>query len=157
MKAYNVNILLLEERYHDALSILQTLDTKKLGAKGTPVVENQIACCKAQLGNPTEAIKIAEGALPRMEIMGPDYSASGNLVLGTAKMLAGQPLEAVPYLQKAYTTSANAPVRKTIAAFYLGEAFSALGKSGESREAYQNANKTLPNSKFGLRALERLN
>lgn len=43
-----------------------------------------------------------------------------------------------------------------MAAFYLGEAFSALGKSADAREAYQHAHDDLPTGPFGMRALERL-
>jgi len=54
-------------------------------------------------------------------------------------------------------SSANAgPSRKTTAAFYLGESHSALGSTSDARSAYQQAQKTLPNGSFGIRALERL-
>jgi len=156
MKAYSVNILLLEERYQEALNELQALDTKKLGRKGAPVIENQVAFCKAQLGEPAKAIEISQAILPRLESMGPDYGSSAYLVLGTANFLLGRLSDAVPHLEKAYTTSTDVPTRKAIAAFYLGEAFSALGKPADAREAYQHAQDALPNGRFGLRALERL-
>jgi tetratricopeptide (TPR) repeat protein len=155
IKAYSVNILLLEEQYQDALDVLQTLNTGKLGKKGRPVVENQIACCKAHLGEPARAVEISRAALPRLESMGPDCSASGHLVLGTANFLSGRCSEAVPDLQQACAASAEVPSRRAIAAFYLGEAFSALGRSTEAQKAYRNAHEALPTGRFGLRALER--
>ena len=156
MKAYGINILLLEERYEEALKELEGLDSKKLGKTGSPVIQNQIACCKALLGDPAKAIELSQSVLPRLESIGPDYSASGHLVLGIANFLIGRPSEAVSHLQTAYTTSRDVPTRKAMAAFYLGEALSAAGKPTEAREAYQNANEALPNGRFGMRALERL-
>lgn len=156
MKAYGVNILLLEERYQEALKELEALDTKKLGKTGAPVIENQIACCRALLGEPAKAIEISKAVLPRLESMGPEYGASGHLVLGIANFTSGRSSEAIPCLQKAYTASTDVPARKAMAAFYLGEAFSALGKSSDAREAYQHAQGDLPTSPFAMRALERL-
>ncbi len=156
IKAYGINILLLEERYQEALNELQALDAKKLGKKGVPVIENQIAWCKAHLGEPAKARDISESVLSQLETMGPDYFSSAHLVLGTANFLLGRPSEAVPHLEQAYTISTDAPTRRATAAFYLGEALSALGKLGDAREAYQHAHGALPNGRFGTRALERL-
>ena len=127
-----------------------------LGKTGAPVIENQIACCRALLGEPAKAIEISKAVLPRLESMGPEYGASGHLVLGIANFTSGRSSEAIPYLQKAYTASTDVPARKAMAAFYLGEAFSALGKSSDAREAYQHAQGDLPTSPFAMRALERL-
>lgn len=156
MKAYGINILLLEERYQEALKELEALDPKKLGKTGDPVIQNQIACCKALLGDPGKAIELSRSVLPRLESIGPDYAASGHLVLGVADFLLERPSEAVTHLQKAYTDSKDVPTRKAMAAFYLGEALSAAGKASEAREAYQNAHDALPKGRFGIRALERL-
>jgi tetratricopeptide (TPR) repeat protein len=156
IKAYRINILLLEERYQEALNELQALDAKKIGKKGAPVVENQVAWCKIHLGEPAKAIEITQSLLPQLESMGPDYGSSAHLVLGAANLLLNKPSEAVPHLEKAYTSSMDAPTRKATAAFYLGEAFSALGKSEDAREAYQHAYEALPNGRFGMRASERL-
>jgi tetratricopeptide (TPR) repeat protein len=156
IKAYGINILLLEERYQEALHELQALDPKKLGKKGTPVIENQIAWCKTHLGEPAKAIEISQSVLPQLESMGPDYGSSAHLVLGAANLLLGRPSEAVPHFEKTYTTSPDTPTRKAIAAFYLGEALSALGMITDARKAYQQAHDALPNGKFGMRADERL-
>ena len=156
IKAYGINILLLEERYQEALNELEALDPKKLGKKGAPVIQNQIAWCKTQLGEPARGIEISQAALPQLESMGPAYFSSAHLVLGAANFLLSRPSEAVPHLEKAFTTSTDAPTRKATAAFYLGEAFSALGKREDAREAYQHAQEALPNGKSGMRAAERL-
>src|SRR5216684_5501660 len=42
IKAYRINILMLEEHYQEALNELQALDAKKLEGKGTPIIENQV-------------------------------------------------------------------------------------------------------------------
>jgi tetratricopeptide (TPR) repeat protein len=156
IKSYGINILLLQERYKEALNELQTLDAKKLGKRGAPVIENQIAWCYAHLGEPGKAMNISQSALSKLETMGPDYFSSAHMVLGVAKFLVSKPSEAVPHLEKAYITSADASSRRATAAFYLGEAFSALGKPVEARKAYQNAYEALPNGRFGQRAFERL-
>jgi tetratricopeptide (TPR) repeat protein len=156
IRAYGINILLLEERFQEALHELQKLDAKKLGKKGAPVIENQIAWCYAHLGEPAKAMGISQSVLTQLETMGPDYFSSAHLVLGGANLLLGRPSEAVLHLEKAYTTAADAPTRKATAAFYLGEAFSALGKPVDARKAYKDAHEALPNGRFGLRAFERL-
>ncbi len=156
IKSYGINILLLEERYKDALNELQILDAKKLGKKGAPVIENQIAWCYAHLGEPAKAMDISQSVLSQLEPIGPDYFSSAQLVLGVANFLLSRPSEAVLHLEKAYTTSADASSRKATAAFYVGEAFSALGKPVDARKAYQNAYEALPNGRFGQRSFERL-
>ena len=121
IKAYGINILLLEERYQEALDELQALDAKKLGKKGVPVIENHVALCRAHLGEPAKAIEISHSVLPQLEAMGPDYGSSAQLVLGVANFLLNRSSEAVPHLEKASAMSTNAPTRKARAAFYLGK------------------------------------
>lgn len=156
IKAFRINILLLEEHYQDALKELQLLDRGKLPKNSTPVVDNQIAWCQMQLGEPEKGMQLAQSVLPQLETMGPDYGSSGHLVLGTANFLLKKPSAALPHLEKTYVSSAHIPAMNATAAFYLGEVFSALGKPEDAREAYRNAQQTLPNSKFGMRASERL-
>ena len=154
IKAYGISVLILEERYREALEQLQALDIKRIGKKGAPVITSQIAWCMAQLGEPAKAIELSQSVFPQMQSIGPDYSSSANLVLGVCEFLLGRPLEAVPHLEKA---CANAgPSRKATAAFYLGESHSALGNTSDARSAYQQAQKALPNGRFGIRALEPL-
>lgn len=43
IKSHGINILLAEGRYQEALDALQLLERKKLGRRGVPVIENQIA------------------------------------------------------------------------------------------------------------------
>jgi tetratricopeptide (TPR) repeat protein len=157
IKAFHINILLLEEQYQDALEELQALDRGKLPKNATPVVENQIAWCQMNLGKPDKGMQIAQSVLPQLECMGPDYGSSGHLVLGTGNFLLGKPYEAMPHLEETYLNSAHLPAMRVTAAFYLGECFSALGKLEEARKAYRDAELALPNSKFAARASERLN
>jgi tetratricopeptide (TPR) repeat protein len=154
VRSYGINLLILEGRYRDAIEQLQALDIKRIGQKGIPVRTNQIAWCLAQLGEPAKALELVQPALEQLEGMGPDYASSGHFVLGTAYCLQGKPDEAVPHLEKAKAT--NSPSRKSGALFYLGEAYAALGNAAEARLAYQHAHETLPNGKFGIRALDRI-
>jgi tetratricopeptide (TPR) repeat protein len=156
IKAYHINILLLEEQYQDALNELRALNLSKLVKNAAPVVQNQIAWCQMHLGDPEKALQIAQSVLPQLEKMGTDYGLSGHDVVGTAKLFLGKPSEAVPHLEKVCVGSAHLPAMKASAAFYLGEAFSALGEPDEAREAYQHAHDVLPNSRYGMRASERL-
>jgi tetratricopeptide (TPR) repeat protein len=156
IKAYRINILMLEEHYQDALKELQALDRGKLAKNAAPVVENQIAWCRMHLGEPDKGMQIAQSVLSQLESMGPDYGSSGHLVLGTANFLLSKPSEALPHLEKTYLSSAHLPVMKATAAFYLGESFSALGKIEDARKWYRHALDALPNCKFGMRASERL-
>lgn len=155
IRAYGINILLLEEQYQDALAQLQTLDRSRLPKNAGPVVDNQIAWCLMQLGEPQKGIQIAQSVLPRLETMGPNYGASGHEVVGVGNLLVGNASEAVPHLEQAYASS-DLPALKACAAFYLGEAFSALNNTDGARAAYRRAYESLPSSKFGARAAERL-
>jgi tetratricopeptide (TPR) repeat protein len=155
IKAYGINILLLEEQYQDALAQLEALDRRKLPKNAGPVIDNQIAWCLIQLGEPQKGIQIAQSVLPQLETMGSNYGASGHEVLGVGNLLVGNAFDAVPDLEKSHATS-ELPALKACSAFYLGEAFSALKKTDDARAAYRRAYDALPNSKFGVRASERL-
>jgi tetratricopeptide (TPR) repeat protein len=154
VKAYHVNILLLEENYREALNELQALNLDKLARNAAPMVQNQIAWCHMQLGDPEKGLQLAQSALTGLEKMGPDYLLSGYAVVGIGYFLLGRLLEAVPHLERA--CSARLPSTRVSAALYLGESLSALGRREEAKEAYQRARGALPNSKDGMRAAERL-
>jgi tetratricopeptide (TPR) repeat protein len=156
MKANGINILMLEERYQEALTGLQALNIRRLGKKFSPVITNQMAWCTAQLGEPAGAIALTQPVLQQLESMGAEYSSSAHLVLGTANFLLGNAAAAVPHLEQAYTSATASPSRKATAAFYLGESYSMLGKMAEAHLAYQHAVETLPNGRYGKRAWERM-
>jgi tetratricopeptide (TPR) repeat protein len=156
VKAYHVNILLLEEKYQEALNELRALNLDKLAKKSAPMVQSQIAYCHMQLGDPEKGLQIAQSALTGMENMGPDYALSGHAVVGIGHFLLGRSSEAVPHLERAYAGSAHLPGIRASSAFYLGESLSALGRREEAKEAYQRAQGALPNSRDGMRATERL-
>jgi tetratricopeptide (TPR) repeat protein len=154
IKTYGINILILEGRYRDAVDQLQALDMKRIGEKGAPVVTNQIAWCLAQLGEPAKALELAQSVLTQLESMGPQCTASGHLVIGTSCFLLGKHGEAVSHLEQANNTTFAST--KSVASFYLGESYAALGDSQKARLAYQQAHEALPRGKFGMRALEHL-
>jgi tetratricopeptide (TPR) repeat protein len=155
-EAYAVNILILEGRYQEALIALQAIEVKRLKNSSAPVLTSQIAWCTAQIGEPAKAIELCQSVLPQMESLGPEYSSSIHLVLGAANHLLGNNSEAVPHLEVAIAGANGFPSRKSTAEFYLGESFSALGKTTEARKAYQDAYDALPNGQYGKRASERL-
>lgn len=64
IKAYRINILMLEGQYQDALTQLQSLDRTKLHRKSHPLIDNQIAWCLVQLGEVEKGLRIAGSALP---------------------------------------------------------------------------------------------
>jgi len=154
IKTYGINILILEGRYRDAVDQLQALDMKRIGEKGAPVVTNQIAWCLAQLGEPAKALELAQSVLTQLESMDPQCTASRHLVIGTSCFLLGKHGEAVSHLEQANNTTFAST--KSVASFYLGESYAALGDSQKARLAYQQAHETLPRGKFGMRALEHL-
>ena len=152
IKAYGINLLLLEGRYRDALDQLQALDMKRIGKKGAPVITNQIAWCLAQLGEPAKALELAQSVLAQLESMGPQFTASGHLVIGTSFLFLGKPEEAVSHLEQVNNTTFAST--KSAASFYLGECYSTLGDSQKARLSYQQAHAASPKGKFGIRALE---
>jgi hypothetical protein len=133
-----------------------TRDVKKIGEKGSAAIKSQIAWCTAQLGDPARAADLIHSVLPQMQIMGPEYSGSAQLVLGVSNFLMDKAAEAVPHLEDAYTSASAHTSRKATAAFYLGESYAALGNASGARQAYQNSAETLPNGRFGIRASKRL-
>jgi tetratricopeptide (TPR) repeat protein len=118
------------------------------------VVTNQISWCLAQLGEPAKARELAQSVLAQLESMGPQFAASGHLVIGTSYLFLGKHGEAVGHLELANNTT-FAPT-KSVASFYLGACYSALGDSQRAQLAYQRAHEALPKGKFGMRALEHL-
>ncbi len=156
IKTYGINVLVLEERYQEALDGLRALELQKIGEKGIPVVKSQIAWCIAQLGDPAKAADLIRAVLPQMEAMGPEYRASAQLTFGVSIFLMGKAAEAVPQLEEVYGSATDHTSRKATAAFYLGESYSALGNPSGARQAYQNAVEALPNGRFGIRASKRL-
>src|SRR5258708_12857580 len=87
IKAYGINILLLEERYQEALNELEALEPKKLGKKGAPVIQNQIAWCKTQLGEPARGIEISQAALPHLQSISPAYFSIPPFAFSAANLL----------------------------------------------------------------------
>lgn len=152
IKTYGINILILEGRYRDALDQLQALDIKRIGKKGAPAVTNQIAWCLAQLGEPAKALELAQSVLAQLESMGPQFTVSGHLVIGTSYLFLGKHGEAVSHLEQANNTTFAST--KSVASFYLGECYTALSDSQKARLAYQRAHEASPKGKFGKRALE---
>jgi tetratricopeptide (TPR) repeat protein len=157
VKTYAANILILEGHYQEALIALQAIEVKRLKKSFAPVLTSQIAWCTAQIGEPAKAIELCQPVLPQMETLGPEYSSSVHLVLGAANHLLGNNSEAALHLEMAIAGANGFPSRKSTAEFYLGESFSALGKTAEARKAYQDAYDALPNGRYGKRASERLN
>jgi tetratricopeptide (TPR) repeat protein len=156
VKAYAVNILIMEDRYQEALTALQTIEVTRVRKSFAPVVASQIAWCTAQIGEPAKAIELCQSLLPEMESLGPEYSSSAHLILGTANHLLGNNSEAMLHLERAISNANECPSRKSTAEFYLGESYSALGKIAEARRAYQDSHDALPSGRYGNRASERL-
>ncbi len=152
IKTYGINLVLLEGRYRDALDQLQALDIKRIRKKGAPAVTNQIAWCLAQLGEPAKALELAQSVLAQLESMGPQFTVSGHLVIGTSYLFLGKHGEAVSHLEQANNTTFAST--KSVASFYLGECYTALSDSQKARLAYQQAHEASPKGKFGKRALE---
>ena len=99
-----------------------------------------------------KALELAQSVLGQLESMGPQFSASGHLAIGTSYLLLGKPAEAVSHLEQANNTTFASTT--SAASFYMGECYSALGDSQKARLAYQQAHKTSPRGKFGIKALE---
>src|SRR5258708_12450878 len=145
LKAYHVNILLLEENYQEAINERRGLNVDKLAKNSAPMVQNQIAWCHMQLGDPEKGLQIVQSVLTGLENMGPDYGLSGHAVVGIGHFLLARPSEAVPHLERAYAGCAHLPGIRASAAFYLGESLSALRSPQEPKKAYHPTQRPLPN------------
>ena len=154
VKSYGINLLILEGNYSEAIEKLQALDLKRIGEKWTPVITTQIAWCLTQLGKPAKALELVQPVEQQLISMRPDSGCFAYLVLGVAHFLLGNSDEAVRHLEKA--NSATSPSRKSTVLFYLGESYAACGNAGEARLAYHHAHQALPNGRFGIKAMERI-
>jgi tetratricopeptide (TPR) repeat protein len=154
---WEASLLLIEERYEEALPKVEALIPASKGGKPDLYRMNSLAWCLAHTGKPDRAIELARSILQAAE-----RNEDGMLypyalgTLGTAYLFADQPAQAVNFLEKSLTAGDESPRSQATRAYYLGECFRSMGKKDAARQAYQRAIEELPGSRYAVHSEERL-
>ncbi len=157
VQPWSVSLLLIEERYAEALPQITALCRKRTSVVSSQMVLNDLAWCLAHTGDPERGVEVAQVVMRRAEHMQLlDILPSALGTLGTAYCLASHPAQAVRYLERSLAIGTGDPRGQATRAYYLGESLRAMGKTEAAREAYQRACQEFPGSRFANRAQQRL-
>jgi tetratricopeptide (TPR) repeat protein len=157
VQSWEITVLLLEDRFVEALPKVQVLCEKRALPPVKQLRLNNLAWCLAHAGDGGKALEISQVVLRDTERLGITELLPYALgTLGTAYFLSGQPVQAVEYLERSLAIGAGDARAQATRAYYLGESLRALGKAEAARDAYQRACQELPEGKFADRARKRL-
>ena len=154
IRRLEINILIVEGRFQEALAALRAVHLEKPNATFAPH-KVQMAWCQVNLGQAADGVEVARSVLGDLEKIGPEFLSSGHLVIGVGLLSLGRPADAVPHLQAARAHSSSAS-RQSAADFYLGEAIHATGDVRSALEYYALAVKALPTGRYGVKASQQL-
>lgn len=153
--------LLIAERFAEARVALAAIDLEQLDdARTRALVENNLAWAMAHDHAAAPAERLAQQALDRLR----DVEQSPNArrlvasclgTLGVAHTLAGDHEAAIEPITQALSHGGS-PRSQQIRWFYLGLAFEGLGRTAEAIDAWTNSTSLLPETRYGLRAADRL-
>jgi tetratricopeptide (TPR) repeat protein len=146
----------LEERYDDALAILDGIDTEGMDDTLKSYILNGQAWYKALLGRSDDAIALARRALELAEWSKSRIVASCRGTLGTALFVADRPNEALPLLLEAFEGHSADPRLRATNAYYLGAVYTAMNQIPQARTWYERAVREAPKTRFGALALAAL-
>jgi tetratricopeptide (TPR) repeat protein len=144
-----------EEDFIRAQDALDAVDRAYLPSDDFAVLDAARAWCEANLGTIDKAIYMARVAIGEAR---PDLiraRASALAVFGAIQVRAGNSHAALEPLQEAVRI-ADDPGHAALAAFYLGEALTAIGRPDEARVAWEGASRSSPATRHALLAGERL-
>jgi len=146
------SVLALQQRYGDALIILEGIDGEKVDRAFRPHLLNNRAWYEAQLGRAAEAIKHATNALELAESLKVPFVASCRGTLGTALFVANRSSEALPLLLKAFEGHSGQPRLRATNAYYLGVVYKDMNQIAQARSWLECAVREAPKTRFGARA-----
>jgi hypothetical protein len=127
--------MLFEENFAEVRASVAEALQRPASARQRTDLTNVLAWAMAHDGAAAAAIPIAEAALAEGSGVSPSERALLRGTLGVAFVLANRPADAIPALEEAI--EAAGPARAVPSrAYYLGEAFRALGRTEEARAAY---------------------
>jgi hypothetical protein len=145
-------VLILEERYADACTVLQVVEREPYPPVVRALVLNNLAYATALAGRPVDAVPLADAA--RAMYPGNANARTRALLTGTlgiAHVLAGDAEPGAALIVEALAAGGRS-FDQAQRAFFLGDALRALGREKEAKEAYARAVREAPRSKWGLRA-----
>jgi tetratricopeptide (TPR) repeat protein len=146
----------VEERYDDALAILEGIDAEGMDDTLKSYILNGQAWYKAQLGRSDEAVALARRALELAELSKSRIVASCRGTLGTALFAADRPNEALPLLLKAFEGHSGDPRLRAANAYYLGAVYTAINQIPQARSWYERATHEAPKTRYGAMAIAAL-
>lgn len=157
--ALNLAILpLLDERWREGIDALRALDRDKLAPGSQVMLDNSLAWGLTHDGSLDEAVALAGSTVERARAdatLSPLSLGACIGTLGVALTRAGRHEEGLRRLQEAIAFGGRRRT-KVSRLFYVGEAARALGREAEARDAFAEAARLAPDSRFGRRAAERL-
>jgi len=145
-----------EEDHARAAKVLEAIDPQTLPPDMVPLLINNLAWCRALLGDGDEAVALATKALEMAEQAKLPLLPYCLGTLGAAQVLSGRPGDAVSTLERALALGKGDAYAQPIRLFFLGEALDALGRTDEAKQAWQRAIQENPKSPHAGRARERL-
>jgi tetratricopeptide (TPR) repeat protein len=160
MRMHEGTLLVLQGRFADARRILESIDRRHIRKPLLPALLNNLAWSLVQTGDGARAVAIVRESMETVAVDAApehidDLRSCQLGTLGAALVVAGEPSEAIDPLEQAYARGGT-PHHQCARAFYLGEAFHALGRQDEARGAWERAAAACSTDAFGVRARERL-
>jgi Flp pilus assembly protein TadD len=124
------SLLILEERWHDALTVLENITANELPPNQKPVHQNNLAYVLAHVGRSDDATRLAQ---PLFDELPAEHGVHRFALhtLATAHLVGGRPREAAEVLRELATS----PAARAIEAFTYGEALRELGDVDGARAA----------------------
>jgi tetratricopeptide (TPR) repeat protein len=158
---YEATALSIGGRHAEALALFESIDRRFLPARTLPWLLNNLAWTLTLMGNGERAVATARESSDASAAAGDTAATEEDLracqlgTLGAALTVAGRAEEAVGPLEQALARGGT-PRQQAARAFFLGEAFHALGRRDDATSAWQRAVVDGPATELGRRARERL-
>jgi len=144
-----------EEDFVRAQDALDAVDRAVLPLEDNAILDAARAWCEANLGTLDKAIDMARAAVADARPDNVHARCCALAVFGAIQVRAGNSHAALEPLQEAVRIAEDSKHR-TLAAFYLGEAFTAIGRPEDAKAAWEDASKSSPSTRHALLAGERL-
>lgn len=154
VRVWEAALQALEDRWDEAFATASAIDARALSGNERLALTGLRAGCLAQLGRADEAIDLLQQALGARAL---PSTTRGSLLrtLAVARLRAGRHEAALRACDEAAALSGS-PVHAAALAFCRAEALRGLGREGEARAAYAEAQQRAPGSRFARRAAARL-
>jgi tetratricopeptide (TPR) repeat protein len=148
-------IALIEDRWADAVKLLQSVNRARFRPDEALYLDNNIAWALAHDGRAGEAMALAKRALEGAYLIAPRLVPYCHGTLGVAQLKSGDAHAAVASLKESLRAPFALKNAQVIREYYLGEALLALGRLDEAVPALERASRW-PELRWSARARARL-